>query len=58
MKLKEEVFQYWEYVWHSRTVRIATQGTISKIMQKKNLPKKPNIEILQLEIQSVVMDND
>ena len=26
MRLNEEIFQKWEYFWHSRTIRIMTQG--------------------------------
>ena len=43
--------------WQSRTIRIATQGTSSKMIKPSSLPKKPQIEILQLEVKSVVMEN-
>ena len=33
MGLNEEIFQFWEYFWFSRTVRIAKQGTNSMMIK-------------------------
>ena len=57
MSLNEEIFQYWEFPWHSRTIRIATQGTKSILIKSSSLLKKPMIEILPREVNSVVIEN-
>ena len=56
MSLNETFSQYWKFFWHSRTIRIATQSTKSKMIKSSSLPKKSKIEILQLEVKSVVME--
>ena len=52
-----EFFQYWEYFWHSRTIRIAAQGTNSIMIKSSNLQEKLKTEILQLEVKSVLMED-
>ena len=47
-------FSILKYVWNSRITRAATQGTISKMIKSSSLLKQLKIQILQLEVKSVV----
>ena len=38
-----EFFQYWEYSWHSRTIRIGTPRTNSKNIKSSGLPKNQRL---------------
>ena len=47
----------WEYLWQSRRIRSATQGTISMLTKSSSLLKKLKNQNLQLEAKWVVKEN-